>query len=83
MARKADNKEVGRRRSKQNHIAGMFELCEQMLPTRLYTSQKIRTASESEVLCRLCGKFPECPSRLDLAVLLWRRINIFRDIMRP
>ena len=37
----------------------MFELYEQMLPARLYTSHKIRTTSESEVLCRLCGKFPE------------------------
>ena len=59
MGRKADNKEVGRRRSKQNHIAGMFELYVQMLPTRLYTSKKIRTTPGSEVLCRLCGKFPE------------------------
>ena len=40
-------------------IAGMFELYEQMLPTRLYTSQKIRTTPGSEILCRLCGKFPE------------------------
>ena len=55
MARKADNKEVRRRRSKKR----MFELYEQMLPTRLYTSQKIRTTPESEVLCRLCSKFPE------------------------
>ena len=37
----------------------MFELYEQMLPARLYTSHKIRTTSESEVLCRLCGKFLE------------------------
>ena len=37
----------------------MFELYEQMLPTRLYASQKVPTTPESEVLCRLCGKFPE------------------------
>ena len=35
-------------------IAGIFELYEQMLPwTRLYTSQKIRTTPESEVLLQI------------------------------
>ena len=40
-------------------IAGMFELYEQLLPTRLYACQKTHTSLESEAWCRLCGKAPE------------------------
>ena len=40
-------------------IAGTYELYKQMLPTRLYYSKKIRTATESDVQCRLCGKAQE------------------------
>ena len=36
-------------------IACMFELYEQLLPTRLYACQKIHTNLESETWCRLCG----------------------------
>ena len=40
-------------------IAGLVELYEQLLPTRVYTSQKTHTSPGSEVVCRLCGKAPE------------------------
>ena len=40
-------------------IAGKFELYEQLLPTRLYASQKIHTSSEGETWSRLRGKAPE------------------------
>ncbi|PFX13882.1 hypothetical protein AWC38_SpisGene21994 [Stylophora pistillata] len=40
-------------------IAGLVELYEQLLPTRVYTSQKTHTSGEGEVRCRLCGKAPE------------------------
>ena len=40
-------------------IASMFELYEQLLPTRLYACQKTHTSLESEAWCRLCGKTPE------------------------
>ena len=38
-------------------VAGMFELYEQLLPTRLYACQKKHT-STGEVMCRLCNKAP-------------------------
>ena len=37
----------------------MSDLCEQLLPTRLCTSQKTHTSSEGEALCGLCAKAPE------------------------
>ena len=40
-------------------IAGLVELFEQLLPMRVYTSQKTHTSTEGEVVCRLCGKAPE------------------------
>ena len=40
-------------------VARMFELYEQLLPTRLYASQKTRTDTTGEVMCRLCNKAPE------------------------
>lgn len=43
----------------QHTIAGMSELCEQLLLTRLCTSQKTHTSSEGEALCGLYGKAPE------------------------
>ena len=42
-----------------NVIAGMFELYEQLLPTKLYHSQKTRTIPANDVQCRLCNKVPE------------------------
>ena len=37
-------------------VAGMHELYEQLLPTRLYYGKKIGTAPVQDVQCRLCGK---------------------------
>ena len=37
----------------------MFELYEQLLPTRLYACQKTHTDTSGEVMCRLCNKAPE------------------------
>ena len=40
-------------------VAGMYELYEQMLPTKLYTSKKTKTTLSDDLLCRLCGRCPE------------------------
>ena len=40
-------------------IAGLVELYEQLLPTRVYMSQKTHKSMEGEVVCRLYGKAPE------------------------
>ena len=40
-------------------IAGMFELYEQLLPTRLYTIHKTRVSDSGNSTCRLCGTAPE------------------------
>ena len=39
-------------------IAGVFELYEQLLRTRVYQSKKTRTGSD-QIMCRLCGKAAE------------------------
>ena len=38
----------------------MFELYDQLLPTRLYASRKMGTDPTGAVTCRLCDKAPEC-----------------------
>ena len=40
-------------------IAGISELYEQLLPTKLYTARKTKTNEESDVRCRMCGKARE------------------------
>ncbi|XP_068713688.1 uncharacterized protein [Montipora foliosa] len=40
-------------------IAGMFELYEQLLPTRLYAIHKTRVSDSGDSTCRLCGTAPE------------------------
>ena len=40
-------------------VAGMYELYEQMLPTKLYTGKKTKTTSPDDLLCRICGRCPE------------------------
>ena len=42
-----------------NTVAGMFELYEQLLPTRLYACQKTYMDTTGVVMCRLCNKAPE------------------------
>ena len=39
--------------------AGVYELYEQLLPTRVYYSKKTRTGPEIEIMCRLWGKAAE------------------------
>ena len=45
-------------------IAGIFELYEQLLPTRVYASQKTHTGSEGKAMCRLCGKALESDAHI-------------------
>ena len=40
-------------------IAGMMELYEQMLPTKVYSYHKIGTTPANDTTCRLCGKGTE------------------------
>ena len=40
-------------------VAGIFELYEQLLPTRLYACQKKDSDTTGEVMCRLCNKDTE------------------------
>ena len=40
-------------------VVGLFELYEQLLPTRLYASQKMGKDSTGVATCRLCYKAPE------------------------
>ena len=40
-------------------IAGMFEIYEQLLPTRLYAIHKTQASPNSDPTCRLCGTAPE------------------------
>ncbi|PFX18166.1 Tyrosine-protein kinase receptor Tie-1 [Stylophora pistillata] len=40
-------------------IAGMFEIYEQLLPTRLYAIHKTQASPTSNPTCRLCGTAPE------------------------
>ena len=40
-------------------MAGIFELYEQLLPTRLYACQKKDSDTTGEVMCRLCNKDTE------------------------
>ena len=42
----------------------MFELYEQLLPIKLYHSQKTRTIPVNDVQCRLCNKVPESVVRV-------------------
>ena len=40
-------------------IAGMFEIYEQLLPTRLYAIHKTQASPTSDPTCRLCSTAPE------------------------
>ena len=40
-------------------VSGMFELYEQLQPTRLYAIHKTRVSPSSDPSCRLCGTAPE------------------------
>ena len=55
-------------------VAEVFELYEQLLPTRLYTG---------EVMCRLCNKAPENVAMSWLVVLPLYRTSTLPDITQP
>ena len=40
-------------------MAGMCEIYEQLLPTKLYQVKKIKISQSSNVSCRMCNKAPE------------------------
>ena len=40
-------------------IAGIMELYEQLLPTKLYNSRKTKTTDDPDARCRMCGKAQE------------------------
>ena len=40
-------------------IADIMELCEQLLPTKLYNSRKTKTTDDPDARCRMCGKAQE------------------------
>ena len=37
-----------------------MELYEQLLPTRVYSAYKTGTSDQNDIMCRMCGKAPEC-----------------------
>ena len=37
-------------------VAGIHELYQQLLPTKIYSSKKTRMNTEQYVRCRICGK---------------------------
>ena len=37
-----------------------MELYEQLLPTRVYAAYKTGTSDRNNIMCRMCGKAPEC-----------------------
>ena len=42
------------------NIVGVMELCEQLLPSRVYAAySNASTADEINTMCRMCGKVPE------------------------
>ena len=40
-------------------VAGVMELCEQLLPTRVYGAYKKGTSDRNNIMSRMCGKVPE------------------------
>ena len=40
-------------------VAGIYELYQQLLPTKLYHQSKTKTLTTSDATCRMCGKGPE------------------------
>ena len=45
--------------SRRSAIAGMLEIYEQPLPTRLYAIHKTQASPTNDPTCRLCGTAPE------------------------
>ena len=45
-------------------IAGVFEMYDQLLPTKLYSSKKTHASCLKDVKCRLCGHVQESVSHI-------------------
>ena len=62
----------------------MFELYEQLLPTRLYVCQKTHTDMTGEVTCRLCNKAPESVAHVlagcTALALVWLVVDSFNVV---
>ena len=43
-----------------NTVAGVMELYEQLLPTRVYAAYKTGISDRNNIMCRMCEKSPEC-----------------------
>ena len=41
-------------------VAGVMELYEQLLQTRVYAAYKTGTSDRNNIMCMMCGKAPEC-----------------------
>ena len=37
-------------------VAGVYELYQQLLPTKIYQQYKTKTSNNTDVKCRMCGK---------------------------
>ena len=42
-----------------NTVAELFELCQQLVPTKLYNQNKTRTETTSDAICRMCDECRE------------------------
>jgi len=40
-------------------VAGVYELYQQLLPTKIYQQYKTKTSNNTDVKCRMCGKGAE------------------------
>ena len=63
-------------------VTGIFELYEQLLPTRLYACQKTHTDTTGEVMCRLLRTLKVLPMSW-LVVLPLHRKSTLPDITQP
>ena len=63
-------------------VAGIFELYEQLLPTRVYASQKTHTGSEGEAMCRLCGKAAESVAHILSGCSALARLSVESTVLR-
>ena len=77
------------RRCPTHTIAGMFEIYEQLLPTRLYAIHKTQASPTIDPTCRLCGTAPEsmahvlsaCPALAQTKYLARHDAVLFFDII--
>ena len=45
--------------ARTNTVAELFELCQQLVPTKLYNQNKTRTETTSDAICRMCDECRE------------------------